>query len=221
MGATPYVGGVTFRVWAPFARSIAVAGDFNGWSAATHLLSSEGNGYWSTDVAGAAIGAQYKFVVVNRDTGATLWRNDPYARELTNSNGNSVVADPDFTWTSANYKSVPWDDLVVYELGSTLPGPGLSPETQAIANQRERRITSALGEIKQEYRVALVLREIEELSYEEIAETLGLSLGTVKSRLWRARSEMKTKLESVLKSQSRQPQRDAFHAFYAFYARRG
>src|ERR1700748_357211 len=49
-------------------------------------------------------------------------------------------------------------------LGSTLPGHDASPEDQAIANQRERRIMRALNEVKQEYRVALVLREIEELS---------------------------------------------------------
>src|ERR1051325_6311032 len=72
-------------------------------------------------------------------------------------------------------------------LGSMLPGPGISPEAQAIASQRERRIMSALSEIKQEYRVALVLREIEELSYEEIAETLQISIGTVKSRIARGR----------------------------------
>jgi RNA polymerase sigma-70 factor (ECF subfamily) len=83
-------------------------------------------------------------------------------------------------------------------LGSTLPGPGLSPEAQAIANQRERRIMSALGEIKQEYRVALVLREIEELSYEEIAETLQISIGTVKSRIARGREELRRRLKDLI-----------------------
>ncbi|MEN3330719.1 MAG: polymerase sigma-70 factor, subfamily [Blastocatellia bacterium] len=82
--------------------------------------------------------------------------------------------------------------------GSTLPGPGPSPEAQAIANQRERRIMSALGEIKQEYRVALVLREIEELSYEEIAETLQISIGTVKSRIARGREELRRRLKDLI-----------------------
>src|ERR1044071_3520928 len=54
-------------------------------------------------------------------------------------------------------------------LGSTLLGVSASPEDVAIENERERRIMRALSEIKKEYRAALMLREIEELSYEEIA----------------------------------------------------
>src|SRR6185369_9321699 len=61
-------------------------------------------------------------------------------------------------------------------IGDSLPGRGRSPEAQAISSERERQVMSALDEIKQEYRVALILREIEELSYEEIAETLGISI---------------------------------------------
>jgi len=87
-----------------------------------------------------------------------------------------------------------------------------SPEFACAQMEMEREVQKALNGLSFEHRVAVVLRDIEGLSYEEIAETLGLSLGTVKSRLWRARSEMKTKLEPVLKSQSRQPQRDSFHS---------
>ena len=86
-----------------------------------------------------------------------------------------------------------------------------TPESACAQMEMEREVQRALNGLSFEHRVAVVLRDIEGLSYEEIAETLGLSLGTVKSRLWRARSEMKTKLESVLKSRSRSPQRDAFH----------
>ena len=56
----------------------------------------------------------------------------------------------------------------------------------------------ALGEIKQEYRVALVLREIEELSYEEIASTLAISIGTVKSRIARGRDELRRRVKDLL-----------------------
>ena len=56
----------------------------------------------------------------------------------------------------------------------------------------------ALNEIKTEYRVALVLREIEELSYEEIAETLGVSIGTVKSRIARGREELRRRVKDLL-----------------------
>jgi RNA polymerase sigma-70 factor (ECF subfamily) len=83
-------------------------------------------------------------------------------------------------------------------LASTLPGKLASPEQIAIASERERRITNALAELKQEYRVALVLREIEELSYEEIAETLMISIGTVKSRIARGREEMRRRIKDLI-----------------------
>ncbi len=80
-------------------------------------------------------------------------------------------------------------------LGSTLLGTSASPEEVAIESERERRIMRALAEIKKEYRAALMLREIEELSYEEIAETLEISIGTVKSRIARGREELRQKLK--------------------------
>jgi RNA polymerase sigma-70 factor, ECF subfamily len=83
-------------------------------------------------------------------------------------------------------------------LGNLLPGNAASPEAVAIANQRERRIMRALGEMKQDYRVALVLREIEELSYEEIAEALSISIGTVKSRIARGREELRRRVKDLL-----------------------
>ena len=83
-------------------------------------------------------------------------------------------------------------------IGNFLPGPGASPEAQAISSERERSIMRALDEIKQEYRIALILREIEELSYEEIAETLGISIGTVKSRIARGREELRRRVKELL-----------------------
>src|ERR671915_596845 len=85
MGAITYHGGVTFRVWAPFAGAVSVTGDFNGWSADATPLAAEGNGYWSVDVDGAGDGDGYKFVVRNGDR--EMKRNDPYARAVTNSAG--------------------------------------------------------------------------------------------------------------------------------------
>jgi len=116
MGALPYPGGVTFRVWAPFASGVAVAGTFNAWSPDATRLASEGQGYWSADVAGAAARDQYKFVITNPRLPAPLWKNDPYARELTSSAGNSVIAEPDYVWRSVGYSTPPWNELVIYEL---------------------------------------------------------------------------------------------------------
>ena len=83
-------------------------------------------------------------------------------------------------------------------LGHLLPGGAASPEAQAISSERERSIMRALGEIKPEYRIALVLREIEELSYEEIAQTLSISIGTVKSRIARGREELRRRVKGIL-----------------------
>ena len=65
MGAIPYEGGAAFRVWAPFASAVHVAGTFNDWSESAHPLAGEGNGYWSIDIAGAKPGDQYKYVISN------------------------------------------------------------------------------------------------------------------------------------------------------------
>jgi RNA polymerase sigma-70 factor (ECF subfamily) len=83
-------------------------------------------------------------------------------------------------------------------LGSSLAGTSRSPEQLAIASEREHRIIKALDEVKQEYRVALILREIEELSYEEIAEALAISIGTVKSRIARGRDELRRKVKELI-----------------------
>lgn len=83
-------------------------------------------------------------------------------------------------------------------LGQVLPSSLVSPEQAAITSERERRIISALAEVKQEYRVALILREIEELSYEEIAQTLTISIGTVKSRIARGREELRRRVKGLI-----------------------
>lgn len=84
-------------------------------------------------------------------------------------------------------------------IGSLLPdNRASSPEEMAISSEREGQIMRALGEIKQEYRVALILREIEELSYEEIAESIGISIGTVKSRIARGREELRRRVKGAL-----------------------
>jgi 1,4-alpha-glucan branching enzyme len=98
IGATPYSGGVTFRVFAPFATTVAVKGDFNSFAAPGIALSNEGNGYWSHDVAGALDGQQYKYTITN---GANTYvKNDPRARDVTNSVGNSIIRGTTFDWST-------------------------------------------------------------------------------------------------------------------------
>lgn len=74
------------------------------------------------------------------------------------------------------------------------------PRPDAALEQRE--LESALGraiaELPEDRRIVVVLRDIEGLSYEEIAQVLELELGTVRSRLHRARADLKEKLERFL-----------------------
>ncbi|MCI0487284.1 MAG: sigma-70 family RNA polymerase sigma factor [Blastocatellia bacterium] len=99
------------------------------------------------------------------------------------------------------------DDTVSLELSRSDSEPSVgerlscndaSPEEMAIAAERERQVMQSLGEMKEEYRVTLVLREIEEMSYEEIAETLGISIGTVKSRISRGREELRRRMKDLI-----------------------
>lgn len=135
IGAIPFndgpgVLGVTFRTWAPNATAVAVVGTFNNWNATSHRLSSEGNGWWSRDVALIQAGAQYKFAITRGAT--TQWKNDARARKLTNSIGNSVVYNPNgYAWQSNNFQIPAWTSIVAYEMhigtfhvptGAALPG---------------------------------------------------------------------------------------------------
>jgi RNA polymerase sigma-70 factor (ECF subfamily) len=83
-------------------------------------------------------------------------------------------------------------------LGGSLPSSLASPEDAAIEHEREAAIMTALGTLKRDYQVVLVLREIEELSYEEIAEALTISIGTVKSRIARGREELRRRVKDVI-----------------------
>ena len=114
MGAVPHASGTTFRVWAPHADAVTVFGTFNDWDNTRHPLQLEANGYWATDVPGARPGHEYKYHLTN---GANAFdRNDPYARQVTNSAGNSVVHNPHFDWEDDHFQMPPWNELVIYEL---------------------------------------------------------------------------------------------------------
>ncbi len=75
---------------------------------------------------------------------------------------------------------------------------GPTPEEVLQAKERENAIQQALWRLSREHRSIIVLRDIEGFSYAEIAEVLGISIGTVKSRLARARNDLKKSLMSYL-----------------------
>lgn len=70
-----------------------------------------------------------------------------------------------------------------------------SPEKVTLQNERRRMLLEAIGRLGEKYRSVLVLREFEDLDYEQIATVLDISVGTVKSRLNRAREKLRNLLE--------------------------
>jgi 1,4-alpha-glucan branching enzyme len=112
VGAIARRGGVSFRVWAPFAESVAVAGSFNNWG--EYPLENEEDGYWATIVPDARPGQEYKYVIKNGDK--TLYRNDPRALHFTISAGNSVIAAPGFDWGNEPFKAASPEEQVIYEI---------------------------------------------------------------------------------------------------------
>ncbi|MBP3633017.1 MAG: sigma-70 family RNA polymerase sigma factor [Oscillospiraceae bacterium] len=72
-----------------------------------------------------------------------------------------------------------------------VPDPSPTPEEQVQQTMARQTVASAMEQLEEEFRTVLTLRVVEELSYEEIAEILDLKVGTVKSRLARAREKIK------------------------------
>ncbi|OQX68334.1 MAG: hypothetical protein B6A08_10560 [Sorangiineae bacterium NIC37A_2] len=72
-----------------------------------------------------------------------------------------------------------------------------APEEQAVGRQIERIVKEALNSLDEEHRTLVILRDIEGLSYEEVAEIAELPIGTLKSRLHRARATLRQKIEAA------------------------
>ncbi len=75
------------------------------------------------------------------------------------------------------------------------PDTGADPERRAAAGELLERVDRALGALPEHFRVILWLRDGEDLSYEEIARVLDLPIGTVRSRLARAREALQRAVE--------------------------
>lgn len=89
----------------------------------------------------------------------------------------------------------------IRELSGAEPvDPSLPPEQTALRVEQAELVQAALLEISDEHRQILVLRELEDCSYETIAEILELPVGTVRSRLFRARLQLKERLEAMFEN---------------------
>jgi len=81
---------------------------------------------------------------------------------------------------------------------NTLPARGESPFDYVLDRERHHLIEEALADLDPSFRSVIVLRDVEDLSYEEIAEVLQIPLGTVKSRILRGREWLRKELEKRL-----------------------
>lgn len=76
--------------------------------------------------------------------------------------------------------------------------PGVKRADEVLdAGQRRRLVSLALDQIQPEHRVVLVLRDVQGLEYEQVAEVLGVPIGTIKSRLFRARAALREAVERL------------------------
>jgi len=82
------------------------------------------------------------------------------------------------------------------------PHPENHPPNIAEQSERKKIVHQALNELQEEYRTPLILRELEGMSYGEIAELTSIPLGTVRSRIFRGRNELKQKLSTLFQEES-------------------
>ena len=82
--------------------------------------------------------------------------------------------------------------------GSEPIDPELGPEDSVQLDERREQVRTAIAGLNEEHRAVLVLREIDGCRYEEIAEILDVPIGTVRSRLHRARLQLREELKGVL-----------------------
>ncbi len=107
-----------------------------------------------------------------------------------------------YWWRRKRDKSISFDQPIASETTTTLaeifPSDVQSPETITITNEFKSRVADAMKLLNDKHREALVLRNVKNLSYEEIADRLQISIGTVKSRIARARESLREKLGNEL-----------------------
>jgi RNA polymerase sigma factor (sigma-70 family) len=92
------------------------------------------------------------------------------------------------------------DGEMDWEIASDAPGPDEDLTTREFYDQ----LRTAIADLPEAFRTTIVLREIEGMAYEDIAEITGVSLGTVKSRIARARLRLQSQLQNYLDGDSPQ-----------------
>lgn len=100
----------------------------------------------------------------------------------------TIVRNTGFTWLAANRQRLYTEQFDENLIPPDTRSP--NPEAQLLRNDGTRFLRNAIENLPPDFREVLVLREIEEMSYKEIADCTGMPTGTVMSRLSRARSRL-------------------------------
>ncbi len=115
----------------------------------------------------------------------------------------TVVRNTCYTWLERNRPRQPVTAFNEDEHGGT--DPGASPPSLALRNEDQQLLHQAIEQLAPEYREVIVLRELEGFSYKDIAGIAGIPLGTVMSRLARARERLQQALTGYT---SKEPHRE-------------
>jgi RNA polymerase sigma-70 factor (ECF subfamily) len=87
----------------------------------------------------------------------------------------------------------------VEELPESIEPDDAGPEASALRREEVGEVLAAMAELPAAYRAALTLRHMQQLSYQEVSDALGIPLGTVKTHLHRARAALKARLAARAK----------------------
>jgi len=116
----------------------------------------------------------------------------------------AIVRNTFYTWLEQHRRGeaqVEYDETVAglqgMEAAAEQSLHGTDPEQLLLRSADQGLVEQALLKLPAEYREILVLRELEELSYKQIAEIAGIPLGTVMSRLSRARAQLRLQIEAM------------------------
>jgi len=93
--------------------------------------------------------------------------------------------------------------------GLEVADPADAVDEPMLRQERVNRVRAAIQILSEDHRTILVLREMQERSYEDIAEILEISIGTVRSRLSRARNQLKVTLEAMENEEEAMPGSDS------------
>jgi RNA polymerase sigma-70 factor (ECF subfamily) len=113
----------------------------------------------------------------------------------------AIVRNSAFTWLRMNRSR---GDHAEYHEEIHVSG-GMTPEAESLGKERSRAIGRCVEQLPPDFREAIVLREMEELSYNEIAEITSVPRGTVMSRLSRARARLLECLKNTMANLASEP----------------